>query len=108
MAALHIVREHGLGLAKARKIAARWADEVQRELGLSCRAEAEPGAERIHFERSGVSGFLRVTAERFELEAELGWLLGAFKGRIETEVLRHLDEQLAAQGGGPGKGKGKG
>lgn len=107
MAKLHIVREHGLGLEPARQIAAGWAQQVQQSLGMTCRTEAAAGGERIHFERSGVSGSLRVTPERFELDAQLGMLLGAFKGRIEAEILRHLEERLAAhETSGHKKGKG--
>jgi hypothetical protein len=42
-----------------------------------------------------VSGELRVAADRFELDAKLGFLLGAFKDRIEQEVSKNLDELLA-------------
>ena len=51
--------------------------------------------DRIAFTRSGVSGELRVAADRFELDAALGFLLGAFKDQIEREVSKNLDELLA-------------
>jgi hypothetical protein len=34
VAELHIVRKHGLGLAKARKIALDWAEQVERDFGM--------------------------------------------------------------------------
>lgn len=105
MANLHIVREHALGLDQARQMAAKWAGQVEQGLGMTCRAEAAAKGERILFERSGVSGSLLVTAERFELDAKLGLLLGAFKGNIEKEILRQLDEVLAEHGSIPGKGR---
>ena len=40
---------------------------------------------------------LRVTADHFELDALLGFLLGAFKDRIESEIVKNLDELLAAK-----------
>ena len=36
----------------------------------------------VCFTRSGVQGELKVTKDKFELDAKLGFLLGAFKGRI--------------------------
>jgi len=38
-----------------------------------------------------------VSAEKFELDARLGILLGAFKDRIEGEIVKNLDELLAAK-----------
>ena len=49
----------------------------------------------MQFTRSGVNGKLKVTADRFELDAKLGFLLGAFKERIESEIVKNLDTLLA-------------
>ncbi len=54
--------------------------------------------DRITFTRTGVSGELRVDADRFELDAKLGFLLGAFKDRIEQEVTKNLDALLVRPG----------
>ena len=93
---LRIHRDHALGLARAREIARDWMADAQDRLGLAC--QCEPGAEAdcIRFERPGVSGELRVSASRFELEAKLGFLLGAFKDRIESEIEKNLDELIAS------------
>lgn len=102
MADLHMVREHGLDLAAARRMAQAWAREVEQDLELRCRYEAGAGGDAVHFDRSGVTGCLRVTPKRFELDARLGLLLGAFKGRIEAEITRRLDA-LLSQGAGKGR-----
>jgi putative polyhydroxyalkanoate system protein len=107
MAQLHMVREHNLGLAAARKIAQAWAREVEGEFDMRCTVEAGGDGDVVRFERSGVSGTLQVTARRFELDARLGLLLGAFRGRIEAEITRHLDEKLADSAGKKG-GTGRG
>ena len=39
MAELHIVRDHALGLAKARKIAFKWAEQAESEFGMACSYE---------------------------------------------------------------------
>ena len=95
MSEIHIHRHHHLGLAAARKIAFRWAEQAEEEFGMECTyAEGEDGDE-VCFSRSGVQGTLAVTADDFELQAKLGFLLGAFKDRIESEIIRNLDELLA-------------
>lgn len=95
MANLHMVREHGLGLAAARKVASGWAAMVGDKLGMTCTGETGRQGDTISFTRSGVKGTLQVTKDRFELEATLGLLVGAFKDRIEAEITRYLDELLA-------------
>jgi putative polyhydroxyalkanoate system protein len=95
MADLHILREHTLGLAEARKIALKWAEHAEEEFGMSCTYAEGAVADEVCFTRSGVSGQLSVTHDRFELSAKLGFLLGAFKGRIESEIVKNLDDLLA-------------
>lgn len=94
MADLHILRNHTLGLAKARKIAFDWAEQVEKEFGMECTYEEGRAADRVRFTRSGVNGELQVTKDRFELDAKLGFLLGAFKDRIEAEIVKMLDTLL--------------
>ena len=94
MADLHILRQHTLGMAKARKIAFEWAEQVEKDFGMECVYEEGHGADLVRFTRSGVQGELHVTKDRFELDARLGFLLGAFKGRIEAEIVKLLDHML--------------
>ncbi len=94
MADLHILRKHTLGLPKARKIAFDWAEQVEKEFGMACTYEEGKTSDLVCFTRSGVQGELKVTKDKFELDAKLGFLLGAFKGRIEAEVVKLLDSLL--------------
>ncbi|OIQ64434.1 putative polyhydroxyalkanoic acid system protein (PHA_gran_rgn) [mine drainage metagenome] len=50
--------------------------------------------DRVDFSRSGVQGSLTVTKDRFELNAQLGFLAGAFKSTIEAEIVKNLDAML--------------
>ena len=95
MADLHILREHTLGLAAARKIARQWAEQAQSEFGMECTIEEGTTDAMVTFVRSGVKGTLQVTQDKFKLDAKLGFLLGAFKGRIEGEIVKNLDTLLA-------------
>ena len=52
-------------------------------------------ADEVCFSRTGVHGNLAVTKDKFELNAKLGFLVGAFRARIESEIVKNLDELLA-------------
>lgn len=91
---LHIVRDHTLGLQEARKLAHEWAKDVETSFGMECRYEEGAEADTLHFTRSGVSGQLQVSAQRFALEAKLGFLLGAYKDKIEAQITKNLDALL--------------
>lgn len=96
MADLHIVREHALGLTKARKIAFKWAEQAETEFGMACAYAEGEFMDEVTFSRSGVKGKLDVDATHFELRAQLGFLVGAFKNHIEAEIVKNLDTLLAA------------
>lgn len=102
MADINIHRDHQLGLAKARKIAWTWAEEVEAKLQMECTVIEGDTSDTVEFTRSGVSGRLIVAADHFDLQAKLGFLLGAFSKTIEGEITKNLDAMLAAQGA-PGK-----
>ena len=97
MADIHIERDHQLGMGGARKLAWRWAEQAENDFDMSCTYEEGDDCDEVQFTRSGVSGTLKVSADKFELDARLGFLLGAFKDRIESEIVKNLDELLAAK-----------
>jgi putative polyhydroxyalkanoate system protein len=92
---INISRQHTLGLPAARKIAYKWADDCEKKLDMNCTYEEGKASDEVQFKRSGVEGTLAVTATGFELYAKLGFLLGAFKGKIESEIEKNLDVLLA-------------
>ena len=95
MADINIHREHQLGLAKARKIAWQWAEEVEKKFDMECSVLEGETSDTVQFTRSGVNGQLIVAADHFDLKAKLGFLLGAFSKTIESEILKNLDALLA-------------
>jgi len=97
MADLHIQREHSLGFAAARKVAFEWAEQAEQEFDMECTYVEGDDLDEVVFQRSGVSGVLRVSQDRFDLTAKLGFLLGAFKDKIEAEIVKNLDALLAAK-----------
>ena len=99
MADIHILRKHTLGLPKARKIAFAWAERAEKDFAMDCSYKEGATHDEVAFSRSGVKGTLMVTADKFELNAALGFLLGAFKGKIEGEIVKNLDTLLAKETG---------
>ena len=91
MADIHIEREHALGLPEARKIAFKWAEQAEKEFDMACTYEEGTTSDRLSFSRSGVQGTLNVTANEFEISAQLGFLVGIFKEKIEAEIIKNLD-----------------
>ena len=64
MADIHIHRSHGLGLAKARKTAWKWAETVEEKFGMECTVIEGRDSDVVEFTRAGVDGRLLVTAGR--------------------------------------------
>ena len=93
---IKIHRAHQLGLAKARKVALQWAEDVEKKFEMECTILEGETSDTVEFTRSGVNGTLVVAADHFDLNAKLGFLLGAFSRTIESEIERNLDALLAA------------
>jgi putative polyhydroxyalkanoate system protein len=94
MADIHLERKHDLGMAEARKIALKWAEQVEGDFDMACTYEEGKTKDHVGFKRSGVDGTLVVTKDSFVLDAKLGFLLGAFKDKIEGEITKNLDALL--------------
>ena len=98
MADLHLHREHTLGLARARKVALKWAEDVEEKLDMECTIIEGDDEDVLEFKRSGVDGRMTIAATFFDLEARLGFLIKPFVASIEAEVSKQLDEALAKEG----------
>jgi putative polyhydroxyalkanoate system protein len=94
---IHIHRPHALGLDRAREIAWRWAEEVERKFDMACTVIEGETSDTVEFVRTGVKGTLIVAPDHFELDAKLGFLLGAFARTIEQQIEHNLDDLLAAE-----------
>ncbi len=96
MADISIHRDHRLGLTKAREVAWAWAEQVEAEFDMTCTVIEGETSDTVEFTRSGVNGTLNVAADHFDLQAKLGFLLGAFSKTIEAEIEKNLDALLGA------------
>ena len=95
MAEIHIRREHRLGLAAARRTALEWAELAEEKFGVQCTVIEGARSDVVEFARAGLEGRLVVDADAFDLTATLGFLLGAFRERIEAGIEENLDGLLA-------------
>lgn len=93
---IHILRPHSLGLPAARKAAILWAQKAEKKFGMECLYQEGEEQDSLHFSRTGVQGTLQVSADQFALQAQLGFLFGAFQERIEAEIGAQLDKLLNA------------
>ncbi len=91
---IRIHREHRLGLAKARKVAWKWAEQVEDKFDMECTVIEGELSDTVEFTRAGCNGRLIVAADHFDLDAKLGFLLGAFSKTIEGEIEKNLDQLL--------------
>jgi putative polyhydroxyalkanoate system protein len=98
MADIRIHRNHKLGLSKAREVAWQWAEDVEKKFDMECTVIEGETSDTVEFTRSGVNGQLIVAGDHFDLNAKLGFLLGAFSKTIESEIEKNLDALLTKSG----------
>ncbi len=91
MAQILIEREHPLSLEQARQAATVWMRQAQEQFQMTCELTRTEAGDEVHFARSGLSGTLWVDGQRFRMQAQLGFLMSAFKDRIEAEIRKNLD-----------------
>lgn len=91
MSGIDIHHTHSLKRKDARKAVEEMAEK------LSERFDMEYGWEGdcLHFNRSGVDGTITLGAKDLHISAKLGFLLSAFRGPIEHEIRRVLDERFS-------------
>ncbi|WP_297721133.1 polyhydroxyalkanoic acid system family protein [Limnohabitans sp. Rim8] len=94
MADIEIHRPHGLDLARAQGLAQEWLAQAQNDWGMLCTHSTLSGQDTVTFERVGAKGVLRVDATHFDMQISLGFLLRAYKKKIEDTINRNLDEAL--------------
>ncbi|MEY4978863.1 MAG: hypothetical protein RLZZ352_1133 [Pseudomonadota bacterium] len=95
MADIHIQRTHTLGLPRARELAQQWATQAETEWGLRCTRTEGEAEDEWALLRSGVRGSLRVSAQTFACQLQLGFLLSAYQVRIQAAMEENLDRLLA-------------
>jgi putative polyhydroxyalkanoate system protein len=91
MADIEVQRDHALGLKKALAAAQKVADEMAENFDM----ESEWEGNTLYFSRSGVTGELTVTKNSVQMNAKLGFLLSAFKPKIEAQIEKNFEEYFS-------------
>lgn len=90
MASIDIQHAHSLPPAKARQAVQEVADKLHQRFGV----ESHWDGDILNFSRSGLDGRIALLPNQLHVTAKLGFLLGAMKTPIETEIHRVLDERF--------------
>ncbi len=90
MARIDIRRKHNLPMKEARKAVDKLAKQISEEFSVACSWDGNV----LAFSRGGVDGHIALEKNEVHVYAELGFLMGVMKSTIESEINRHLDEQI--------------
>ena len=91
MSSIDIRHDHSLAPTQAHQAVQEVAEKLAERFGVEYQWE---GDSLLHFSRSGVNGQIALAPQQLRVTAQLGFLLGALKGPIESEIRRVLDERF--------------
>lgn len=91
MSDIHAHRKHNMSLEEAKKVAQELAERLEREFQLDSSWQGNT----LNFNRSGVKGKLEVTEQDVSVDIKLGFMLKAFKGKIQSEIDKNIDQMFA-------------
>jgi putative polyhydroxyalkanoate system protein len=94
LSAISISRTHSLSAAQATRVADTVVAKLEQEYGIRSQWKGDT----LHFQRSGVTGTLDLSAKnKVQVEVRLGFLLTPFRDSIARQIEHNLDEHLAAK-----------
>lgn len=91
MPSIRIQHAHSLSPGNAKQAVSRIAERIAAEFSVHTRWENNV----LHFQRTGVDGTIAVDGNQVNVQANLSFLLTPIRGKVESEIRRYLDEQLA-------------
>jgi len=92
MPSIDIRHRHSKSLKDARASVERVAQKIQQKFDVSCAWEGDT----LAFERSGVHGQIELSKGEVRVVANLGFLMMALKGPIESEIHKVLEKEFGA------------
>lgn len=92
---LHIERDHTLGLDRARQITDDWIASAEQDYRMTCDLQRLDDKDIVTFKRTGATGQLVSTPDKFELDAKLGFLFKSFLPKIKQQIEQNLDNAIA-------------
>jgi putative polyhydroxyalkanoate system protein len=91
MPSIDIVQPHDKSMKDAKAAVDRVADKIAERFQVDCGWKGNT----MEFKRSGVTGEITVAKDEVRVVVNLGFLLSALKGPIESEIHRVLEREFA-------------
>lgn len=91
MPSIDIVQPHNKSLKDAKASVDRVAEKISERFQVDCGWKGNS----LEFTRSGVNGEIQVGKDAVRVVVNLGFLLTALKGPIESEIHRVLEKEFA-------------
>ena len=91
MASIDIQHPHTKSRQQARSAVEKVAEKIQQRFDVGVAWHGDT----LEFTRSGVNGEIRVLEEEIHVLVNLGFLLSALRGPIESEIQRYLEREFA-------------
>lgn len=91
MPRIDIRHAHHCSQDHARAAVDRIADKLRERYQVDCVWDQDT----LKFKRSGVDGQIRLLDGQVQVLADLGFLLSALRGTIESEIHRYLERELS-------------
>lgn len=92
MSRIDIRHRHSHSPERARAAVERVADKLRERYQVECAWSQN----RLAFKRSGISGHIHLHDGEVQIQAQLGLLLSALRGPIESEIQRYLERELGS------------
>ena len=93
MPSIDIRHRHSKSMKEARASVVRVAEKIQQKFDVSCAWEGDT----LAFERSGVHGQIELGKGEVRVIANLGFLMMALKGPIESEIHKVLEREFGGE-----------
>lgn len=93
MPSIDIRHRHNKPMKEARASVVRVAEKIQQKFDVSCAWDGDT----LAFERSGVHGQIELGKGEVRVVANLGFLMMALKGPIESEIHKVLDREFGSE-----------
>lgn len=90
MSQIDIRHAHSMDPPHARQAVQQLADTLSQRFGAHCEWEGDV----LRFQRSGIDGHIALLPRQLHVSAQLGFLMSAMKGRIESEIRNVLAERF--------------
>jgi putative polyhydroxyalkanoate system protein len=91
MPSIDIRREHAKSLSDARQAVERVAQRIAERFDVEYAWEGDT----LHFQRMGVDGHIALSPGEVHVRVNLGFLLMALRGPVESEIHQQIDREFA-------------